>query len=146
MDASIAPSAPPAPIIVCISSINKSILPESIISDITFLILSSNSPLYFEPAIIPDKSRVTTLLLSRVSGTEPAIIDCAKPSTTAVFPTPGSPIRQGLFFVLLLKTCITLFISCSLPITGSSLPCLASSVKSLEYLSKVAVSDSAPPS
>ena len=28
------------------------------------------------------------------------IIGLANPSTTAVFPTPGSPIKQGLFFVL----------------------------------------------
>ena len=57
-DASIAPSAPPAPIRVCISSTNKMILPSSATSLMTFLILSSNSPLYLEPAIIPERSSV----------------------------------------------------------------------------------------
>ena len=32
-------------------------------------------------------------------GTSPATIRCARPSATAVFPTPGSPIRTGLFLV-----------------------------------------------
>jgi hypothetical protein len=38
-------------------------------------------------------------LTCRASGTSLSTIRCARPSTTAVFPTPGSPIRQGLFFV-----------------------------------------------
>ena len=33
------------------------------------------------------------------SGTSPATIRCASPSTIAVLPTPGSPISTGLFFV-----------------------------------------------
>ena len=33
------------------------------------------------------------------SGTSPAMIRCASPSTIAVLPTPGSPISTGLFFV-----------------------------------------------
>ena len=63
----------------------------------------------------------------------------ASPSTTAVLPTPGSPISTGLFLVRLDKICITLFVSLSLPITGSSFPTLANSVRSLEYLSSVGV-------
>ncbi len=55
------------------------------------------------------------------------------PSAKAVFPTPGSPIRIGLFFVLLDKTCIDLLISLSLPIIGSILLFFAKSVKSLVY-------------
>ncbi len=43
------------------------------------------------------------------------------PSAMAVFPTPGSPIKIGLFLVLLEITCIVLFISSSLPIIGSIL-------------------------
>mgnify|MGYP007070041045 CR=1 FL=1 len=57
--------------------------------------------------------------------------ESARPSTTAVFPTPGSPIKTGLLFVLRHKTCITLLISFSRPITGSNSPFLASSVKSV---------------
>ena len=50
-DASIAPSAPPAPTIVCISSINSIRLSTLSNSFIILLSFSSNSPLYFVPAI-----------------------------------------------------------------------------------------------
>ena len=52
-----------------------------------------------------------------------------RPSTTAVLPTPGSPISTGLFLVRRLSTCITRSISFSRPITGSSLPSRASWVR-----------------
>ena len=139
MEASIAPSAPPAPIIVWISSMNKITLPAAFTSSSTFLILSSNSPLYFEPATIDDKSSETILLSFNVDGTFPLYISCARPSTMADFPTPGSPTRQGLFFVLLLSICITLSISLSLPTMGSNLLSAAIFVKSLLYLSNVGV-------
>ena len=58
------------------------------------------------------------------SGTSPATIRCASPSTIAVLPTPGSPISTGLFFVRRERIWITRRISSSRPITGSSLPCL----------------------
>lgn len=57
------------------------------------------------------------------------------PSDMAVFPTPGSPISTGLFFVLLERICMHLRISSSLPITGSSLPFRAMVVKSFPYFS-----------
>ena len=44
-----------------------------------------------------------------------------RPSTTAVLPTPGSPISTGLFFVRRDNTVMTRSISFSRPITGSSL-------------------------
>ena len=66
----------------------------------------------------------------RLSGTSPATIRCASPSTIAVLPTPGSPIRTGLFLVRRESTWITRRISSSRPITGSSLPCSASAVRS----------------
>ena len=134
-----APSAPPAPMMVCSSSINNSIFPAFFTSARTFLIRSSNSPRYLEPATIPDKSSVTTRLLMTLSGTIPDTIFCASPSTTAVFPTPGSPIRHGLFLLLLLNIWMTRWISSSRPITGSNPPSLASCVKSLEYWFKVGV-------
>ena len=137
MEASIAPSAPPAPMIVCISSRNRMTFPSSCTSRITFLIRSSNSPRYFEPATIPERSSVRSLLFCTVKGTSPATIRAASPSTTAVFPTPGSPIRQGLFFVLRLKISITLLISSSRPMTGSSFPAAASAVRSRLYCSSV---------
>ena len=56
------------------------------------------------------------------SGTSPATIRWARPSTTAVLPTPGSPISTGLFLVRRDSTCTTRRISVSRPMTGSSLP------------------------
>src|ERR1043165_8991771 len=57
------------------------------------------------------------------------MIAWARPSTTAVLPTPGSPIRTGLFLVLRERTCMTRSISFSRPITGSSLPSRAPCVR-----------------
>ena len=50
----------------------------------------------------------------------------ASPSTTAVLPTPGSPMSTGLFFVRRDRTWMTRRISSSRPMTGSSLPFWAS--------------------
>ena len=63
----------------------------------------------------------------------------AKPSTIAVLPQPGSPIKIGLFFLLLDIICANLSISGSLPITGSSFPSLANLIRSREKLSKTGV-------
>ena len=63
-----------------------------------------------------------------------ATIRCASPSTIAVLPTPGSPISTGLFFVRRESTWITRRISSSRPITGSSFPASASSVRSRAVL------------
>ncbi len=91
---------------------------------------SSNSPRYFAPAISAPMSSATTRRSRSDSGMSPDTIRCARPSTIAVLPTPGSPIRTGLFLVRLDSTWITRRISSSRPITGSSLPCSASSVRS----------------
>ena len=45
----------------------------------------------------------------------------ARPSTTAVLPTPGSPTSTGLFLVRRERICMTRSISVSRPMTGSSL-------------------------
>lgn len=63
-------------------------------------------------------------------GTSPLTMRCAKPSTIAVLPTPGSPISTGLFLLRRCKIWIVRRISSSRPITGSSLPPRARSVKS----------------
>ena len=55
---------------------------------------------------------------------------CAMPSTTAVLPTPASPTSTGLFLVRAARIWIVRRISSSRPITGSSLPCCASRVRS----------------
>ena len=57
----------------------------------------------------------------------------ARPSAMAVLPTPGSPISTGLFFVRRDRTWIVRRISSSRPITGSSLPSRATSVRSRAY-------------
>ena len=53
----------------------------------------------------------------------------------AVLPTPGSPISTGLFLVRRARIWIARRISSSRPITGSSLPERARSVRSLVYFS-----------
>ena len=62
------------------------------------LILSSKSPRYFAPAISAPMSRAISWRSFRVLGTSPRTMRWARPSAMAVLPTPGSPIRQGLFF------------------------------------------------
>ena len=60
----------------------------------------------------------------------PETMRWASPSTIAVFPTPGSPMSTGLFLVRRESTWITRLISSSRPMTGSSFPRRASSVRS----------------
>src|SRR5450759_802523 len=108
LPASIAPSAAPAPTTVCSSSMKVTTSPAlSLISDSTALSRSSNSPRYLAPATIAPRSSATNRLLRRDSGTSPATIRWANPSTTAVLPTPGSPISTGLFLVRRDSTCTT---------------------------------------
>ena len=129
-EASTAPSAAPAPTIVWISSIKSTQLPATLISSITFLRRSSNSPLYFVPATSAPISNVTNRLPWRVSGQSPLLIFCAMASTIAVLPTPGSPTRTGLFLVRRLRICSTLSSSELLPTTLSNFSDLAASVRS----------------
>ena len=136
-EASMEPSEAPAPTNVCNSSINKIICPSDFCTSLmTAFNRSSNSPRNFAPATKAPKSRDNSLLSLRLSGTSPDTILLARPSTMAVFPTPGSPISTGLFFVRRDKTCITRRISSSRPITGSIFSCRAKAVKSLQYFSK----------
>ena len=137
LPASIAPSVLPAPTIVCNSSIKSKILPSLFFTSFsTALSLSSNSPLNFAPATSAPISKAKIVLSLSPSGTSPCTIRMASPSAMAVLPTPGSPISTGLFLVLRDKIRITLRISLSLPITGSSLCCFARSTRSKPYLDK----------
>ncbi len=131
--ASIAPSAAPAPINVCSSSMNRMTSFLSRISRITPFRRSSNSPRYFAPAIMLPKSSEMSVLSSSISGTLPETMFCASPSATTVLPTPGSPTSTGLFLVLRERISTTAAISLSLPITGSSSPAFAAAVKSRPY-------------
>ena len=129
--ASIAPSVLPAPTIVCSSSMNNMICPSDfLISSRTAFKRSSNSPRYFAPATKAPISSANSFLSFKPSGTSPLTIRCASPSTTAVLPTPGSPIKTGLFLVFLERIRTTFRISESLPMTGSSFWSLARSTMS----------------
>ena len=142
--ASMAPSVLPAPTSICISS-TKSITSPSA-ADISFNIAfkrSSNSPLNFAPAIKAPISSANSLLFFKLSGTSPFTIRRAIPSAIAVLPTPGSPIKTGLFFVRRLKTCIERLISSSRPMIGSILPSMAACVKSCVYFFKASKLSSA---
>ena len=97
--------------------------------------LSSNSPRYFVPAIKDPISSAINFLFLNDSGTSPFTILNAIPSAIAVFPTPGSPIKTGLFFVLRERTCIARRISSSRPIIGSIFPSRAACVRSWAYFS-----------
>ena len=131
LPASIAPSDLPAPTMVCSSSMKRMMRPSSDwTSDSTLFKRSSNSPRYFAPAISEPMSSASSFLSFRLSGTSPLTMRSARPSAIAVLPTPGSPMRTGLFFVRRERTWIVRRISSSRPITGSSLPEAAASVRS----------------
>src|SRR6266550_106903 len=68
LEASIAPSAAPAPTRVCSSSMKRMILPcESSISLSNAFRRSSNSPRYFAPASMEPRSSATTRLLGQIA-------------------------------------------------------------------------------
>ena len=130
-----APDVAPAPTTVWISSMNSTILPlEEVTSLMTAFSRSSNSPRYFAPATRAPRSRAMRDRPCRAAGTSPSTMRWARPSATAVLPTPGSPIRTGLFLVRRDRIWMARRISSSRPITGSSLPSRAACVKSRAYL------------
>mmetsp|Transcript_10644 Transcript_10644/g.26058 ORF Transcript_10644/g.26058 Transcript_10644/m.26058 type:complete len:231 (+) Transcript_10644:438-1130(+) len=133
LDASMAPVTAPAPTRVCSSSTKRMTLPSFSTSESTPLNLSSNSPRCEAPAMSKPRSRLSTRLPRSVSGTSLSFTFCASPSTIAVFPTPGSPIRTGLFFVRRERISMALRVSLCRPITGSSFPSLAIWVRSTVY-------------
>ena len=132
LPASIAPSPlAPAPTTVCSSSMNVMIWPSlPLISSSTALSRSSNSPRYLAPATIAPMSSATRVLPSSEVGTSPSTMRRARPSTTAVLPTPGSPMRTGLFLVRRESTWMVRRTSSSRPMTGSILPSRARAVRS----------------
>ena len=135
--ASMLPSVLPAPTRLWISSINRMICPFDFLtsSKIAFK-RSSNSPRYLAPAINDPISNSINRFSFNDSGTSFFMIRQAIPSTTAVLPTPGSPIKTGLFFVLRDKICITRRISSSRPMMGSIFPSLTSCTRSRPYFFK----------
>ena len=144
LEASMAPSAPPAPTRVCNSSMNRIVFLARRTSFMTALIRSSNWPRYFVPATIIARSKTTIRRSRSSSGTPPSTISWARPSTIAVLPTPASPRRTGLFLVRRDSTWITRSISFWRPMTGSSFDCRARSVRSRPNESKAGVLDLFP--
>ena len=69
LDASKAPLTPPAPTIVCNSSIKTITLSLALSSSTIFFILSSNSPRYFVPATIFAMFKEMSLLLVKTLAT-----------------------------------------------------------------------------
>ena len=138
LPASIAESpVAPAPTTVCSSSMNVMILAVGVLD----LLEHGLEPLLELAAVLrarrPSRRGRATAAVGPCSdsGTSPATMRWARPSTTAVLPTPGSPIRTGLFLVRRDSTWTTRRISLSRPITGSSVPCSASAVRSTAYFS-----------
>ena len=88
-----APSAEPAPIIVCTSSMNRIRFGRSLISRITFWMRSSNMPRSIVPATIVFICRLTIWQSRSRTGTRSGSNSMrrASPSAIAVLPTPGSP-------------------------------------------------------
>ena len=139
LEASMAPSAPPAPTRVCSSSMKRMTFLARRTSFMTALIRSSNCPRYFVPATIMARSSTTTLWSWRRSGTSLSMMRWASPSTMAVLPTPASPSSTGLFFVRRQRIWTSRSISSCRPMTGSSSLLRASSVRSRPKLSRAGV-------
>ncbi|KJU85303.1 hypothetical protein MBAV_002503 [Candidatus Magnetobacterium bavaricum] len=119
----------PAPTIVCISSMKNMAFFIFLSASIVDFRRASNSPLNLVPAsILPMSMRKMCVFLS-ASGTFPSKIFRARPSTIAVFPTPGSPTKTGLFLRLRHNTWIVRSISLSLPTRGSMSPLAAFSIR-----------------
>ena len=92
----------------------------------------SNSPFIEAPACISPISSACSRTPRSAGGTRPATSACAKPSTTAVLPTPASPVRIGLFWRRRISTSMIWRISSSRPTIGSILPLSACAVMSME--------------
>ncbi len=90
----------------------------------------SNSPFMLAPACSSPTSSARSSTAFRLGGTSPRAMRWAKPSTTAVLPTPASPTRIGLFWRRRIRMSTTWRISSSRPTMGSILPLFACSVRS----------------
>mmetsp|Transcript_24113 Transcript_24113/g.58988 ORF Transcript_24113/g.58988 Transcript_24113/m.58988 type:complete len:247 (-) Transcript_24113:383-1123(-) len=105
---------------------------------------SSNSPLYFVPATRVESSNDMRRVPFSLGGHWGDTRICAIPSAMAVFPTPGSPIKQTLFLRRRTKVRMQDLISLSRPWTISNSPSLACAVKSTPTSSKVFVPAPSP--
>ncbi len=104
----------------------------------TFFSRFSNSPLTPAPACSSPRSRQSSRTLWSASGTLPSTMRRARPSTTAVLPTPGSPTTIGLFLRRRVRMSMIMRISSLRPSTGSISPAAARSVRSMVKLPRLA--------
>ncbi len=142
--ASFWPACPPAPMMVCASSMNRMIgFGLFLTSSITFFRRFSNSPFTLAPACSRPMSSVRSVTPCSGGGTSLAATRSARPSTTAVLPTPASPVRIGLFWRRRIRMSTTWRISASRPITGSMRPSPAACVRSTVNWSRAGVELSA---
>ena len=137
--ASIEPAALPAPMRVCISSMKTMMSGFCCSSLMMQRRRSSNCPRYFVPATTLARSSTTRRFFQRVRLMRWPTMRCARPSTMALLPTPGSPMRMGLFFLRRFSICARRSISFSRPTTGSSSPSAAICVRSVPKLSSAGV-------
>ncbi len=114
---------------------------EPLTSSITDFNRFSNSPFTPAPAWSSARSSRRRETLRCTGGTSPAAMRRAKPSTTAVFPTPASPTRIGLFCRRRVRMSITWRISESRPRIGSISPARARAVRSTVYWSRAGVGE-----
>ncbi len=89
------------------------------------------------PACSMPMSSSHSSILRNGCGTSPAAIRRASPSTTAVLPTPASPVSSGLFCLRRIRISTIWRISSSRPTTGSILPSCARSVRFCPYWASV---------
>mmetsp|Transcript_48012 Transcript_48012/g.86845 ORF Transcript_48012/g.86845 Transcript_48012/m.86845 type:complete len:298 (-) Transcript_48012:582-1475(-) len=135
--ASMAPSAAPAPTSVWISSMKRMMSSAAVTSSMTSRRRCSNSPLYFVSATSSPSSSESTVVFCSRGGTLPSAISIASPSAMAVLPTPGSPIKTGLFLRRRTRICIARFTSSPRPMRGSNSPSRAFWVRSTEHFDSV---------
>ena len=134
LPASIAPSALPAPTIVCISSMKRTILPSALLTSVrTALSRSSNSPRNFAPARRNPFQGKNGLVFKAFPVHPRERFAGQGLSTIAVFSNSRLSMSTGLFLVFRERIRITRRISASRPMTGSSLPDLACSTRSMPY-------------
>ncbi len=98
----------------------------------------SNSPRTPAPACSRPRSSMRSDTPCSAGGTSPEASRRAKPSTTAVLPTPASPVRIGLFCRRRVRMSMIWRISLSRPRIGSILPALACAVRSMVNWSSAA--------
>ena len=128
--ASLPPAWAPAPISVWASSMNRMTgVGAADTSSITPCRRRSNSPLMLAPACSRPRSRVSSSTPCSAGGTSPRTMRRARPSTSAVLPTPASPTRIGLFFRRRVRMSIIWRSAASRHSTGSSRPARACSVR-----------------